>query len=355
MSNRLIYSSKNAVRCAPLRSFKSNLDALRFGSWFLASLGNEKAARFCEENGILVQKAMSEGINTAGGVLVPGEILTTLYSVLEQRGVIRATADVIPVGRDAANITKVLTGLTAYFIGEGTAPTASQPVLTTLGLIVKKLATYTVVSSELDEDALMTLAANALALKEDDCAFNGDGTSTYGGISGIAPLLLDGTHNAGKVSAASGHDTFVEIDGTDLGNLIGKLPAYALVDAGWFVSQMGYALAMCRLAASVGGITIQETPTGRRLPHFMGFPVYLTQVLPNVSSTLAGAVMLAFGDMRKAVTLADRRQPTIARADQSQTFAEDQVQYKITERMDINVHNLGDNTTAGALVGLVGG
>jgi HK97 family phage major capsid protein len=87
----------------------------------------------------------------------------------------------------------------------------------------------------------------------------------------------------------------------------------------------------------------------------MGFPVYLTQVLPNVATTLNGAVMLAFGDMRRAVTLADRRQPTIARADQSQTFAEDQVQFRVTERIDINVHNLGDNTTAVAVVGLVGG
>jgi HK97 family phage major capsid protein len=361
MSNRLLYSAKNAIRCSPLRSFKSNDAAFRFGCWFAATQGNQKAAQFCEENGIVI-RAASEGINTAGGLLVPTEFLSVLYSVLELRGVIRATADVQPIGRDVASITKVLTGLTAYFVGEGVAPTASQPVLTALNLVAKKLATYTIVSSELEEDALidvgdmlMTLAANALALKEDDCAFNGDGTSTYGGINGITTQLLDGTHNVAKVTAASGHDTFVEIDGTDVGNLMGKLPAYALADAGWYVSQMGYALAMCRLAASAGGITIQETATGRRLPHFMGFPVYLTQVLPNVATTLAGAVMLAFGDMRKAVTLADRRQATITRADQSQTFAEDQVQFRVTERIDIDVHNLGDNTTAGAVVGLVGG
>jgi HK97 family phage major capsid protein len=361
-SRHQLYSSKNSIQCAPLRSFKSREAAFRFGAWFAASLGNEKAARFCEDAGIKVDRAMSEGVSTAGGVLVPGEMLTTLYSVLELRGVIRATADVVPVSRDALNLTKVLTGMTTYFVGEGTAVTASQPVLTTLGLVVKKLATYTVVSSELEEDALidigdvlMTVAANALALTEDSCAFNGDGTPTYAGISGITTLLLDGTHNAGKITAAAGHDLFSEIDATDLANLIGRLPAYALADAGWFVSQMGYALAMCRLAASVGGITIQNTPTGRRLPHFMGFPVYLTQVLPNVATTLNGAVMLAFGDMRKAVTLADRRQPTLARADQVQTFDTDQVQFRVTERMDINVHNLGDNTTAGAIVGLVGG
>jgi HK97 family phage major capsid protein len=362
MSNRLLYSSKNTIQCAPLRSFKSRETAFRFGAWFVASQGNEKAARFCEDAGIKVDRALSEGVNTAGGVLVPTEFLSVLYSVLEQRGVIRATADVQPIGRDVAQITKVLTGLTSYFVGEGVVPTQSQAVLTSLSLVAKKLVTYTILSSELEEDALidigdmlMTLAANALALKEDDCAFNGDGTSTYGGMSGITTLLLDGTHSAGKVTAASGHDTFAEIDGTDLANLIGKLPAYALADSGWFISQLGYALVLCRLASSAGGITIQETATGRRLPHYMGFPVYLTQVLPNVATTLKGAVMLAFGDMRRAVTLGDRRQATLARADQVQTFAEDQVQYKITERIDIDVHNLGDNTTAGAVVGLVGG
>jgi HK97 family phage major capsid protein len=155
MSNRLLYSSKNSIRCAPLRSFKSREAAFRFGCWFAATQGNQKAARFCEENGIVVTRAASEGINAAGGLLVPTEFLSVLYFVLELRGVIRATADVQPIGRDVANITKILSATTAYFVGEGTAPTASQPVLSSLGLVAKKLATYTIVSSELEEDALI--------------------------------------------------------------------------------------------------------------------------------------------------------------------------------------------------------
>ena len=359
-----MFSPKNSIRCAPLRSFKSETAAFRFGCWFAASLGNQKAAHFCEDNGIpfVVTRAANEGINSAGGNLVPQEFLSVLYSVLDVRGVLRASADVVPIGRDVATATKVLTGLTAYFVSEGVAPTQSQDVLGALNFIAKKLATYTIVSSELEEDALidigdmlMTLAAYAFASKEDDCGINGDGTSTYGGIVGIVPKLLDGVHNAGKVTAAAGHDTFLEIDGTDLTNLMSKVPAYAVADAGWYVSQMGYATALCRLAATYGGIVIQETATGRRLPHFCGFPVYLTQVLPQVSSTLLGNVMLLFGDMRRAVTLADRRQATIARADQAQTFAEDQVQFRVTERIDINVQELGDNSVAGPIVGLVGG
>ncbi|PPQ20539.1 phage major capsid protein [Bradyrhizobium sp. AC87j1] len=361
MSNRLIYSPKNAIRCAPLRSFKSNLEAFRFGSWFAASHGNERAAAWCAENGVVVNRAAGEGINTAGGALVPAEFLSVLYSALELRGVIRATAEVVPISRDVASATKVLSALTAYFSGENTTLTQSDAVFGALNFVAKKLATYSIVSSELDEDSLidigdllMTLAAYAFANKEDSCAFNGDGTSTYGGVAGICPTLLDGNHNAGKVVAASGHDTFAEIDTNDLTNLMGKVPAYAVADAGWFVSQMGYATVLCRLAASVGGIVIQETATGRRLPHFMGFPVYLTQVLPQVTTDLSAQVMLLFGNMRRAVSLGDRRQATIGRADQGQTFAEDRVQYRVTERIDIVVEGLGDNTTAGAIVGLVG-
>src|SRR6476620_10600706 len=103
MSNRLLYSSKNSIQCAPLRSFKARESAFRFGAWFAASLGNERAARFCEEAGIFVTRAGNEGINSAGGLLVPTEFLSTLYSQLELRGVIRATADVQPIGRDVAS------------------------------------------------------------------------------------------------------------------------------------------------------------------------------------------------------------------------------------------------------------
>jgi hypothetical protein len=53
--------------------------------------------------------------------------------------------------------------------------------------------------------------------KEDDCGFNGDGTSTYGGIRGVTQLLIDNSHNAGKVAATTGHPTFAEIDATDIG------------------------------------------------------------------------------------------------------------------------------------------
>ena len=84
-----------------------------------------------------------------------------------------------------------------------------------VNLVARKLAVLTRMSSELAEDAIIDLAAwlaeevaYAFAEKEDDCLFNGDGTSTYGGIQGVLNKL---SGKAGAMSATSGVDTFAEV------------------------------------------------------------------------------------------------------------------------------------------------
>ena len=63
--------------------------------------------------------------------------------------------------------------------------------------------------------------------------------------------------------------------------------------------------------------------------------------------------MILFGDMRKAVTFGSRRDTTL-KVDGSRYLEFDQVAVMGTERYDINVHDLGDNTDAGPLVALIG-
>jgi hypothetical protein len=55
----------------------------------------------------------------------------------------------------------------------------------------------------------------ALAKKTDEAAFNGDGTSTFGGIQGITTKIDDGTHTAGVVAAAAGNNSFENLDLAD--------------------------------------------------------------------------------------------------------------------------------------------
>jgi HK97 family phage major capsid protein len=82
-------------------------------------------------------------------------------------------------------------GLTASFTGENTALTESQVSWDNINLTAKKLGVLTRMSTEIEQDAVVAIAdwlvgeiAYAFAAKEDDCGFNGDGTSTYGGMRG---------------------------------------------------------------------------------------------------------------------------------------------------------------------------
>jgi HK97 family phage major capsid protein len=347
------------MRYGRLTAFADEKSAALAGAWFLGINGNERAARFAEQGGLPIVKAASEGVNSVGGYLVPSELMRVIIALREVRGAYRARARIAPMASDTSATPRRTGGLTAYFSAENAAMTESQSAWDNVGLTAKKLSTLTRSSSELDEDAAIdwgewfaTEIAYAFASKEDDCGFNGDGTSTYGGTRGITQILLDGSHNAGKVVATAGHDLFTEIDLTDLTNLIGKLPAYALPGAAWFGSQMAFATVFCRLAATSGGIIMQNIG-GRLVPTFMGFPVQLTQALPQVTTTLLNQVMLCFGDLSLAATLGERRGVTVARSE-GRYLDQDQIAWRGTERVDIVNHDLGDNTTAGPIVGLMG-
>jgi HK97 family phage major capsid protein len=178
------------VRAGRLCAFKTEDAAYRAGLWAKAALFDDvKAEAWCARNGLTLTRASNEATNTAGGALVPDEIMVPIIALRETYGALRATAQVVPMGRDAMSVPRETAGLTVYFLGEATAPTESQMAVDNVGLVAKKLGSLTRVSSELDEDAAIDIGewlASALgfafAKKEDECGFNGDGTSTYGGI-----------------------------------------------------------------------------------------------------------------------------------------------------------------------------
>lgn len=351
------------TRYGKLQAFSGNRAeerAYRAGQWVRAAIyKNESAKRYCRENGIEI-RAHSEGVNTAGGYLVPNEMSQAIIDLREQYGVFRRNCKVVPMGRDTMTVPRRAGGLTAYFVGEGVAITESDKSWDAVQMTAKKLGILTRYSTELAEDAIIGIAddlaqeaAYAFAYKEDLCGFNGDGTSTYGGIYGIVPQFEAGTTLAGYVDCATtGHDTFAEVDATDLTTLMGKLPQYARMGAKWYCSQVAYDLVFSRLALTAGGNTIQSV-SGAFTPSFLGYPIEVSQVLLSAVTAQDNKVLLMFGNLGMAATLGDRREITIGLSDQKY-WAEDQIGLKATERVDINVHSLGDTTNAGPVVALIG-
>lgn len=153
-----------------------------------------------------------------------------------------------------------------------------------------------------------------------------------------------------------GGNSYSTLDGTDLSNVMGLLPGYALPGAGWYVSVAGFSYAFCRIVASSGGWigTCIDGQTGAEAWNYLGFPIRIVQKLPlaAAATSLTGQAMMLFGDMALAASFGERREMRVKFL--TERFAEfDQIGVVGTERFDVNIHSMGDNTTAGPLVALV--
>lgn len=333
----------------------------RAGQWLRAAVfQHEKAIAWCGEHGVAIVKAAGEGIGSTGGFLVPTELATAILDLREHYGAFRRTARLVPMASDSTVVPRRPGGTGAFFTAEGAPAGESQGNADGVGLTARKIATLIRLSSEIEEDAtpdIVDYVANeiawAFASKEDDCGFNGDGTSAYGGMRGLAQIVLDGNHGIAKVTAASGHNTFNLLDSTDLGSLMNGVRASAVPNAHWFMSQTAFANTICRLAAGVGGGYLDtRVIDGVITQCYLGFPIALSQKLPLVTSTLSGKVMLAFGDMYAAGVLGQRRAITLARS-ADRFMDQDQIAILGTQRFHAVIHDAGDNTNAGSIAALV--
>lgn len=331
------------------------------GRWIQASLlGDAKSARWCNEHGVGVKSALAGGVATAGGVLVPDELSSSIIRLVEEYGLFRRSTNVLTMSSDTLNRPRRTGGLTAYYVGEGQAGTEDSASWDNVSLVAKKLMILTRMSSEINEDAVIDLAdtmaqeiALAFALAEDQAGFNGDGTSSYGGITGAFVKAIDGNHGLAVVEAASGVDTLPEITATDLINLMAAIPVYARMGSAWYCSPTAQAVVIDAIKIAGGGNTAGDL-SELGVPRFLGYPVYVSDVLPDSVTTVYNDIpMLAFGNLQQAATMGARRDITIALSTE-QYWEEDQIGIKGTERYDINVHDLGSATDKSPFAVLIG-
>jgi HK97 family phage major capsid protein len=83
---------------------------------------------------------------------------------------------------------------------------------------------------------------------------------------------------------------------------------------------------------------------------FLGYPVVLSQVMPTNEANSQICALL--GNFRLGSTFGDRRLLSLALSSEYK-FAEDQLAIRGTERFDLNVHDVGNTTAAGPIVGLI--
>lgn len=332
--------------------------AYRCGRWLRAAVfKNADDIRWCKEHGV-ENRALNEGSNSAGGVLVPEEFAARVIRLVENYGTFAASGvEKVTMSRDTMIIPKRVTGTTAYFVGEGTAVTESEPSYANVQLVAKKLAVGTRMSTEVVEDALISLAdavatefATSLAYKIDLCGWTGDSTSSSGGITGVVPKINDGTKAASVVTSGTGRTGFETLTVADFVNVIGKMPLYARSGAQWYISPTGFASSMARLRYAAGGNTVESVGGGVN-ETFLGFPVNLVHVMDSTLGADTGKVKVLFANLGLSSIYARRRDFSVRMYDQVYATT-DQLLLQGTMRFDIVHHSLGDNTTAGPVIAL---
>jgi len=347
-----------------LRAFSDTPDAVeqayRCGRWLRAHIfKNADDLRWCKDHGVEA-RAMGESTNASGGALVPDEFANRVIRLVESYGTLPPACENVSMTRDTLVIPKRLTGTTAYFVGEGSSVTESEPTYGNVSLVAKKLAVGCRMSTELVEDsqgvvgladAVATEFAQSLSYKIDLCGWLGDGTQgTYGGINGIVSKINDGTHTASVVSAASGNTAFETLDLEDFLGAMGKLPIYARAGARWYISPAGYAASIARLKYAAGGNTVENVAAGT-VDTFLGYGVTLVHVMNSTLGADSNKVKVLFGNMALSSIYARRRDFSVRLYDQVYATT-DQLLLQGTMRFDVNHHSLGDTSEVGPVVAL---
>ena len=133
-------------------------------------------------------KALREATGSAGGYLVPDEFAARVYELIQAKAITLPDLEQVKMNHETMYLPKVTSGTTAYWVNETNSITESETGFSRITLTAKKVAALVEASTEVLEDANVTVAnliveqmAKDLALAIDDKIINGTG-GTFSGL-----------------------------------------------------------------------------------------------------------------------------------------------------------------------------
>lgn len=361
-------SEKARVEAVPfsgrLRAFAKAEDAYKAGMWFKAKGGDAEAKRWCQDHGVEV-RALG-GASGAGSNFVPDVLSSTVLRLVDQYSAFAQNATSIQMPSDVVLFPKRTAGNSAAWISENSAITPADPNATQVTVTAKKLAAAVVVSSELLQDSIVSIAdwvAAELALgisnAVEAAAWSGN-PSNAPGVAGLvtshAGGLLKTTtsgqsttydYAASLVTAAG--DTPDEVTKANLLAMMAAVPQHSRQGAKWFVSPFFFSTCMQALDLNQGGSVGLSQGMGLT---FLGSPVVLTDRLPSGADS-TGVVMALYGNLANSSIYGTRAGLEIQSSDQV-NFLSDQTVIRAVARVGISHHTIGSDTVAGPMIALVG-
>ena len=321
---------------------------------------DKKAHQWLVENGFYT-KGQNETTDADGGYLVPQILAREVIFLRDKFGIMRQNARVMGMSSDNLNVPKNSASTTAYWTAENTNITPSQITFSNVQVLAKKLAIITQVSSELNEDSIVDVGAAlaedmayVMAYNEDLATFLGDGSGTYGGITGVVNAITQ-VAGAGKIyTTANVTGDWNATTLADLRKLTAAIPEYAdTADAKFYMNRAFFQQVVCNdLDALSGNGFFDLTAAPGPNPTLFGYPVVYTQVMPKDPTPAVGSPLVVFGNLKTGSIMGSRRDLRIQVSDQV-GFISDSLYFRATERFGFNFHDPGDATNAGSAVVLV--
>lgn len=173
------------------------------------------------DQGIETRDGYTTLTDADGGVFLPTVIADQVLRQQAQMGAIYPNATVVPVPRGKLKFPNLTAGLTGYWAAETTGAKARKATFDGVELDPEMILLLVPWTVQMDDEASAQLLpivleklAEAFALVIDDAAINGDGSASYGGITG-----LKNNSDVGAFSAATGHTTPATLDWVDWAQL----------------------------------------------------------------------------------------------------------------------------------------
>ncbi len=291
---------------------------------------------------------MAERVPSEGGFLVPENLRSEMLALSLEEEVVRPEATVIPMDSlrvplpsidDTSHASNVFGGVSAAWTAEGAALSTTAPKFSRLVLQASKLTAFTQIPNELLQDSatpmdvwFRTFFPMAMSFFADVAFLTGNGVDQPEGILNCP----------GAVTVDPG--TTAKIALTDVIAMLVRLWPPSLKRARWVCSPdafgqllgMGLIVSSTAIAppAMLGGYQAIELPAGLQLDgvtfRMLGIPGRVSEKVPYPGSGTDGS--LALYDPT-GYLIGDRQAMQVATSTEY-AFANDEVSYRITQRMD---------------------
>jgi HK97 family phage major capsid protein len=247
---------------------------------------------------------------TAGYLVPPAEFIAEVYRIAEtEYGVARREMRYIPKSGagDTITVPALGTSVSSFWTGQGVAKTSTEPSFNLPTITLKKLAAIVPWTDEFEEDMgvnavqlLATLFAESLAKMEDEAFFKGDGTSGFGGFTGI---LNNTSVNEVALTSASIEDITAE----KLLDMQDETPAGALQGAKYYMHRSVLSIVRKLRENNDGtGAFIYQAPGAGQPATLWNQPVEIVEAMPSVSDDDSETPFVIFGNLKNTCIISDK-------------------------------------------------